>query len=39
MLQVKGSGSAPEELVLSDLPLQISIALWGLAVLIVFYIS
>lgn len=39
MLQVKGTGSAPEELVLSDRPLQISIALWGLAVLIVFYIS
>jgi 4-hydroxybenzoate polyprenyltransferase len=39
MLQVKGSGSAPEELVLSDRPLQISIALWGLAVLVVFYIS
>jgi 4-hydroxybenzoate polyprenyltransferase len=39
MLQVMGSGSAPEELVLSDRPLQISIALWGLAVLTVFYIS
>jgi 4-hydroxybenzoate polyprenyltransferase len=39
MLQVKGTGSAPEELVLSDRPLQISIALWGLAVLVVFYIS
>lgn len=39
MLQVKGTGSAPEELVLSDRPLQISIALWGLAVLVVFYFS
>ena len=39
MLQVKGSGSAPEELVLSDRPLQFAIALWGLAVLVVFYIS
>jgi len=39
MLQVKGSGSAPEELVLSDRPLQLAIALWGLAVLVVFYIS
>jgi 4-hydroxybenzoate polyprenyltransferase len=39
MLQVKGSGSAPEELVLSDRPLQMAIALWGLAVLVVFYIS
>ena len=39
MLQVKGTGSAPEELVLSDRPLQFAIVLWGLAVLIVFYIS
>ena len=39
LLQVKGSGSAPEELVLSDRPLQFAIALWGLAVLVVFYIS
>jgi 4-hydroxybenzoate polyprenyltransferase len=39
LLQVKGTGSAPEEVVLSDRPLQASILLWGLAVLIVFYIS
>jgi hypothetical protein len=39
MLQVRGTGSAPEELVLSDRPLQMAIALWGLAVLVVFYIS
>ena len=39
LLQVKGIGSAPEELVLSDRPLQLAIALWGLAVLVVFYIS
>jgi len=39
LLQVKGIGSAPEELVLSDRPLQIAIALWGLAVLVVFYLS
>ena len=39
MLQVKGTGSAPEELVLSDRPLQIAVVLWGLAVLVVFYIS
>jgi 4-hydroxybenzoate polyprenyltransferase len=39
LLQVQGTGSAPEEVVLSDRPLQIAIALWGLAVLIVFYIS
>jgi len=39
MLQVVGSGSAPEELVLSDRPLQAAIALWGIAVLVVFYFS
>jgi len=39
LLQVKGTGSAPEELVLADHPLQLAIALWGIAVLIVFYIS
>jgi 4-hydroxybenzoate polyprenyltransferase len=39
LLQVKGTGSAPEELVLSDRPLQAAILLWGIAVLTVFYIS
>jgi len=39
LLQVDGTGSAPEELVLSDRPLQLAIALWGFAVLFVFYIS
>jgi len=39
LLQVQNTGGAPEDLVLSDRPLEISIALWGLAVLIVFYIS
>ena len=39
LLQVKGTGSAPEELVLADRPLQAAIALWGITVLIVFYFS
>ena len=39
MLQVMNTGSAPEDLVLSDRPLQAAIVLWGLAVLVVFYIS
>jgi 4-hydroxybenzoate polyprenyltransferase len=39
LLQVVGTGSAPEELVLSDRPLQLAIALWGLAALVVFYIT
>lgn len=39
LLQVQNTGSAPEELVLADRPLQMAIVLWGLAVLVVFYIS
>lgn len=37
LLQVKEIGGAPEDVVLADRPLQISILLWGLAVLLVFY--
>jgi 4-hydroxybenzoate polyprenyltransferase len=39
LLQVQNTGSAPEDLVLSDRPLQIAIVLWGLAVLTVFYLT
>jgi len=39
LLQVKERGEAPEALVLSDRPLQVSIALWGFAVLFIFYIT
>lgn len=39
LLQVKETGGAPEDVVLADRPLQVSILLWGLAVLVVFYIS
>jgi len=39
LIQVKHSGGAPEEVLLSDRPLQIAILLWGLAVLAVFYLS
>jgi 4-hydroxybenzoate polyprenyltransferase len=38
LIQVKHSGGAPEEVLLSDRPLQIAILLWGLAVLAVFYL-
>jgi 4-hydroxybenzoate polyprenyltransferase len=38
MVQVKGAGGAPEDLVMTDRPLQISVALWGIAVLIIFYL-
>ncbi len=38
LVQVKCEGGAPEELLLSDHALQAAIGLWGLSVLIVFYI-
>jgi 4-hydroxybenzoate polyprenyltransferase len=37
LIQVKHSGGAPEEVVLSDRPLQITIALWVLSVLLILY--
>ncbi|NMC45339.1 MAG: decaprenyl-phosphate phosphoribosyltransferase [Chloroflexi bacterium] len=39
LVKVQQSGGAPEDLVLSDRPLQICIVLWGIAVLIIFYWS
>ena len=38
LLQVKNIGGAPEEIVLSDRPLQAAIVLYGLTVLVIFYI-
>ncbi len=38
LIQVKHSGGAPEEVLLSDRPLQISIFLWGVSILLIFYI-
>jgi 4-hydroxybenzoate polyprenyltransferase len=38
LIQVKHSGGAPEEVLLSDRPLQATIVLWGLAVLLIFYL-
>jgi 4-hydroxybenzoate polyprenyltransferase len=39
LIQVKHAGGTPEEILLSDRPFQISMILWGLAVLAVFYLS
>ena len=39
LLQVENIGGAPEDVVLSDRSLQAAIVLFGLAVLIIFYIS
>jgi 4-hydroxybenzoate polyprenyltransferase len=37
LIQIKHAGGAPEELALSDRPLQVTILLFGLSVLAVFY--
>jgi 4-hydroxybenzoate polyprenyltransferase len=37
LIQVKHSGGAPEEVLFSDRPLQATIALWGVSVLLIFY--
>jgi 4-hydroxybenzoate polyprenyltransferase len=39
IIHVTDAGGAPEEVILSDRPLQLSIVLWGLAMLAVFYLS
>jgi len=39
LVQVKHSGGAPEEVLLSDRPLQSAIGLWGLSILMIFYLS
>jgi len=38
LIEVEHHGGAPEEVLLSDRPLQIAIFLWGLSVLAVFYL-
>ncbi|MEM5774708.1 MAG: decaprenyl-phosphate phosphoribosyltransferase, partial [Anaerolineaceae bacterium] len=38
LVQVKMLGSAPEELALTDRPLQVTFFLWGLLILIIFYL-
>jgi 4-hydroxybenzoate polyprenyltransferase len=37
LVKVKHSGGAPEDVLFSDRPLQITILLWGISVLIIFY--
>jgi 4-hydroxybenzoate polyprenyltransferase len=38
LLHVKGIGGAPEEIILSDRPLQVTILLWGVSVGVVMYV-
>ena len=37
LLQVEGTGGAPEEIVFQDRPIQITLLLWGVTVLFIFY--
>lgn len=37
LIHVKGKGGAPEEIVLSDRPLQAAILLWGLSIIAILY--
>lgn len=39
LVKVRESGGEPEELVMKDRPLQFSILLWGLSILVIFYFS
>jgi 4-hydroxybenzoate polyprenyltransferase len=39
LVQMKHSGGAPEDVLFSDRPLQITIMLWGLAILAILYLS
>lgn len=39
LIEVKHAGGAPEEILLSDRPFQISMILWALTVLIIFYFA
>ncbi len=38
LIHVRGYGGAPEEAVLRDRPLQVTVGLWGLMVLLIFYL-
>jgi 4-hydroxybenzoate polyprenyltransferase len=38
IVQVEGTGNAPDEVLLVDRPLQLAILLWGISVLAIFYI-
>ncbi len=38
LIQVKHSGGAPEEVLLSDKPLQLAVFLWGVTVMALFYL-
>jgi hypothetical protein len=38
LVEVEHAGGAPEELLLSDRPLQMTIGLWALSIVLIFYV-
>ncbi len=38
LIQVEHSGAAPDDVLFSDLPLLLSVGLWGLTILVIFYV-
>ena len=38
LVQMKGCGGAPEEILISDKPFQLTVLLWGISVMLIFYI-
>jgi 4-hydroxybenzoate polyprenyltransferase len=39
LMQISKKGGEPEDLLINDRPLQITVVLWGIVVLIIFYLS
>ncbi len=39
LLQVKDCGGEPEEVLLTDRPMQATLLLWGLAIMVIFYLA
>jgi 4-hydroxybenzoate polyprenyltransferase len=39
LIEVKHAGGAPEEILLSDRPFQLSMVMWALTVLVIFYLA
>jgi hypothetical protein len=39
VIHIQGNGGAPDEVLLTDHPLQVSVALFGLAVVVILYLG
>jgi hypothetical protein len=39
VIHIQGNGGAPDEVVLTDRPLQVAVALFGLAVVVILYLG